>query len=69
MTSAQYSLTIRVVTAHRPGMLGKVATAIGLEGGMIGSIDLVSIDDEQTLRDIGFAPGDTADFRAIEAPR
>ena len=50
--SAQFSLTIRVEIAHRPGMLGQVASAIGAAGGTIGSIDLVKVDDEHTLRDI-----------------
>ena len=50
--SAQYSLTLRVEIDHRPGMLGQVATAIGAVGGTIGSIDLVKVDDEHTLRDI-----------------
>ena len=33
-------------------MLGQVASAIGHAGGTIGSVDLVSIDDENTLREI-----------------
>ena len=51
-TSAQYSLTIRVEIDHRPGMLGKVASAIGDAGGTIGSVDLVSLAGGHTLRDI-----------------
>jgi malate dehydrogenase (oxaloacetate-decarboxylating) len=51
-TSAQYSLTLRVRIAHKPGMLGRVTTAIGGAGGTIGSIDLISLDDAHTLRDI-----------------
>src|SRR5215218_3020475 len=51
-TSAQYSLTIRVRIPHRPGMLGRVATAIGEAGGTIGAIDLISLDDRHTLRDV-----------------
>jgi len=51
-TSAQYSLTIRVEIDHRPGMLGKVASAIGDAGGTIGSVDLVSVSGGHTLRDI-----------------
>src|SRR4051794_2660008 len=51
-TSAQYSLTIRVRIPHRPGMLGRVATAIGEAGATIGAIDLVSLDDAFTLRDV-----------------
>ncbi len=50
--SAQYSLVIRVEIAHRPGMLGQVATAIGAVGGTIGSVDLITLDDQHTLRDI-----------------
>jgi malate dehydrogenase (oxaloacetate-decarboxylating) len=50
-TSAQFSLVVRVRIAHRPGMLGRVAGAIGEAGGTIGSVDLVSLDDEHTLRD------------------
>jgi malate dehydrogenase (oxaloacetate-decarboxylating) len=51
-TSAQFSLTIRVEIDHRPGMLGKVASAIGNVGGTIGSVDLVSLEGGHTLRDI-----------------
>ena len=51
-TSAQYSLTIRVRIDHKPGMLGRVTTAIGEAGGTIGAIDLISLDDAHTLRDI-----------------
>jgi malate dehydrogenase (oxaloacetate-decarboxylating) len=51
-TSAQYSLTLRVEIDHRPGMLGKVASAIGDSGGTIGSVDLVALEGGHTLRDI-----------------
>src|ERR1700720_3254518 len=50
--SAQYSLTIRVEIDDRPGMLGRVASAIGDAGGAIGAIDLVEVDAQHTLRDI-----------------
>jgi hypothetical protein len=33
-------------------MLGRVATAVGAAGGVIGSVDLISADAERTLRDI-----------------
>jgi len=42
--SAQYSLTIRVEIEDVPGMLGKVAGAIGDAGAVIGPIDLVEAD-------------------------
>ncbi len=50
--SAQYSLTIRVEIADRPGMLGRVASAIGEAGGTIGAVDLVALEDGRTVRDI-----------------
>ncbi|PTL56226.1 NAD-dependent malic enzyme [Paraconexibacter algicola] len=50
--SAQYSLTIRVEIAHKPGMLGRVASAIGDAGGVIGAVDLVEVADETLVRDI-----------------
>jgi malate dehydrogenase (oxaloacetate-decarboxylating) len=63
--SAQYSLTLRVEIAHRPGMLGRVATAIGEAGGTIGAVDLVSVDGEHTVRDITVATGSQADWDRI----
>src|ERR1700739_3316561 len=50
--SAQYSLTLRIEIDHRPGMLGKVASAIGDAGGTIGAVDLVEVEGEHTIRDI-----------------
>jgi malate dehydrogenase (oxaloacetate-decarboxylating) len=50
--SAQFSLTIRVEIAHRPGMLGQVAGAIGRAGGTIGAVDLVEVSEDKLLRDI-----------------
>ena len=50
--SASYSLTVRVAIQNRPGMLGKVASAIGSAGGDIGAVDLVESSRERILRDI-----------------
>ena len=58
-TSAQYSVTMRVRISHRPGMLGRVAAAIGDVGGTIGTVDLVSIDDRWTVRDFDIDAADT----------
>jgi len=64
--SAQYSLTIRVEIAHRPGMLGEVATAIGRAGGTIGAVDLVEVtEDGHTLRDITVDAADSAHWPGI----
>ncbi|HWE07963.1 MAG TPA: NAD-dependent malic enzyme [Solirubrobacteraceae bacterium] len=66
--SAQYSLTLRVEIDHRPGMLGKVASAIGDAGGTIGAVDLVTVDGPHTIRDITVETGDAADWpRLTEA--
>jgi malate dehydrogenase (oxaloacetate-decarboxylating) len=51
-TQAQYSLILRVRLDNRPGMLGRVATAIGAADGQIGTIDLVQLADGHTVRDI-----------------
>ncbi|MGI8558320.1 MAG: NAD-dependent malic enzyme [Solirubrobacteraceae bacterium] len=50
--SAQYSLTIRVEIDDKPGMLGRVAGAIGGAGGVIGAVDLIQIENGTLLRDI-----------------
>ncbi len=60
--SAQYSLTLRVRIDHRPGMLGKVASAIGDAGGTIGAVDLVQVDGPCTIRDITVETADPADW-------
>jgi malate dehydrogenase (oxaloacetate-decarboxylating) len=63
--SAQYSLTIRVEIAHRPGMLGQVASAIGRAGGIIGAVDLVEVSEDKLLRDITVDAGDQEQWDAI----
>jgi malate dehydrogenase (oxaloacetate-decarboxylating) len=63
--SAQYSLTIRVEIAHRPGMLGQVATAIGRAGGTIGAVDLVEVSEDKLLRDITVDAADPEQWDAI----
>jgi malate dehydrogenase (oxaloacetate-decarboxylating) len=60
--SAQYSLTLRVEIDHRPGMLGKVASAIGDADGTIGAVDLVQVDGDHTIRDITVETGDASDW-------
>src|SRR5712692_3648367 len=50
--SASYSLTIRLEIKNRPGMLGRVASAIGEAGGDIGAVDLVESRRDRVIRDI-----------------
>jgi malate dehydrogenase (oxaloacetate-decarboxylating) len=60
--SAQYSLTLRVEIDHLPGMLGKVASAIGDAGGTIGAVDLVQVEGAHTIRDITVETSDAEDW-------
>ncbi len=60
--STQYSLTLRVEIEHRPGILGRVASAIGDAGGTIGAVDLVQVQREHTIRDITVETGDASDW-------
>jgi len=50
--SASYSVTVRLSISNRPGMLGRVAMAIGNAGGDIGAVDLVESTRERIVRDI-----------------
>jgi malate dehydrogenase (oxaloacetate-decarboxylating) len=63
--SAQFSLTIRLEIAHRPGMLGQVASAIGRAGGIIGAVDLVEVSEDKLLRDITVDAADQEQWDAI----
>jgi malate dehydrogenase (oxaloacetate-decarboxylating) len=65
--SAQYSLTLRVEIDHHPGMLGKVASAIGDAGGTIGAIDLVQAERTHTLRDITVETASADDWPRLRA--
>jgi malate dehydrogenase (oxaloacetate-decarboxylating) len=69
-TSAQFSLTLRVRIDHRPGMLGRVATAIGEAGGTIGDIELVELTREHTIRDLTVdAAGEEHERTIVKAVR
>ena len=57
---ASYSLTVRARIANRPGMLGKLTSAIGEAGGDIGAVDLVEPGQQQITRDITFKAADEA---------
>ncbi len=50
--SAQFSLTLRVELERRPGILGRVASAIGDAGGAIGAIDVIEHGDMKAMREI-----------------
>jgi len=65
--SAQYSITLRVEIAHQPGMLGKVASAIGEAGGTIGAVDLVQVEGDHTVRDITVDTAEESDWARLTA--
>jgi malate dehydrogenase (oxaloacetate-decarboxylating) len=56
-----------VEIANRPGMLGRVAGAIGEAGGVIGAVDLVEVGDRELLRDITVDVADPDYWDAIVA--
>jgi malate dehydrogenase (oxaloacetate-decarboxylating) len=49
--SASYSLTIRAAIKNRPGMLGRLTSAIGEAGGDIRAVDLVELVKDVIVRD------------------
>ncbi len=63
--SASYSFTVRLQIASRPGMLGRVASAIGDAGGDIGAVDLVETTRERTERDITIKARDSVHAQQI----
>ena len=50
--SASYSILIRIELLTKPGMLGRVTSAIGKAGGDIGAVDIVGFGKDTTIRDI-----------------
>lgn len=52
------SLTMRLEITNRPGMIGKVLSAIGDQGATVGAIDLVEVGSSKVIRDITFSVWD-----------
>ena len=50
--SASYSLTLRVRLSSRAGSLCELTTAIGRAGGDIGAIDIVTVGNNYSIRDV-----------------
>ncbi|MBJ7331515.1 MAG: NAD-dependent malic enzyme, partial [Solirubrobacteraceae bacterium] len=65
--SAQYSLTIRVEIDNSAGMLGRVASAIGEAGAVIGAVDLIQVEDNRLVRDITVDAADPTHWDDIVA--
>ena len=62
-----YGVTIRAEYPNRPGMLGKVTSAIGNAGGDISGLDLVHSTREATVRDFTVNARDVAHGQQIVA--
>lgn len=66
--NASYSLTLRVRIHNQPGKLGQITTAIGIAGGDIEGIDIVSVGKDFLIRDITVnAASETHDQEIIAA--
>ncbi len=65
--SVSYSLTVRVEIRNRPGMLGKVTSAISRAGGDIGAIDLIQPGGGVRTRDITFNARDDRHGQGVVA--
>ena len=65
--SASYSVRLRLSLPSRPGLLGRVATAIGDAGGDIGAVSIVSETRDETIRDMTIDAGSLAQQQAIVA--
>src|SRR5437899_9139147 len=63
--SASYSFTVRLQIMNKPGMLGRVASAIGEAGGDIGAVDLVESGRDAILRDLTVKARDSEHGQAI----
>ncbi len=63
--TASYSVTIRTENPHQPGLVGRIASAIGDVGGLIGSIDVVAVTKDRTIRDFVVAAADNAHEQQI----
>ncbi|HEX2513764.1 MAG TPA: ACT domain-containing protein, partial [Chloroflexota bacterium] len=65
--SASYSIIVRCQIENRPGMLGRLASAIGAAGGDIGAIDIVRQERGALVRDITVNCRDDAHGKQIAA--
>ncbi|MFL5886105.1 MAG: NAD-dependent malic enzyme [Thermoleophilaceae bacterium] len=64
LPSAQFSVTLRLELERGPGVLGRVASAIGDAGGHIGVVDTIEMGDRHAIREVVV---DTSDREHTEA--
>jgi malate dehydrogenase (oxaloacetate-decarboxylating) len=63
--NVSYSVRIRVEVDHKPGSLGRVATAIGEAGGNIAALDIVEVTGDRMVRDITVLAADVTHVQDI----
>ena len=70
LPSASYSIIVRCRIDNRPGMLGRLTTAIGEAGGDMGAIDIVRQERDVKIRDLTInCRDDSHGERIVEAMR
>lgn len=47
-----YTLTVRAEYPNEPGMLGRLASAIGAAGANVGAVDIVEVKRTTIIRDV-----------------
>src|SRR5919197_813988 len=57
--------TIRVRNRHEPGVFGRLATAIGDQDGMLGTISTVALTSQYTVRDLDVLVDDEAHLQRV----
>src|SRR5256714_4667588 len=67
LPSAQFSVTMLLKLERGPGVLGRVASAIGDAGGHIGAVDIIEMGDRHAIREITVDTSDPAHAEAVVA--
>jgi malate dehydrogenase (oxaloacetate-decarboxylating) len=65
--SVSYSFTARLTYPNQIAMFGRIAQAIGKQGGDLGAVDIVASDSKVMTRDVTVRPRDAAHQEAIIA--
>jgi malate dehydrogenase (oxaloacetate-decarboxylating) len=65
--SVSYSFTMRLTYPNQVGMLARIVSTIGKEGGDIGAVDITASDTKAMTRDITVRPRDAAHQERIVA--
>ena len=65
--SASFSAILRIRLADEAGTFGRVATAIGEQGALLGAIDLVRIERAHKVRDVTILAEDEDHIERVAA--